>query len=86
MRQPTEPAEVLFDVITDPTSYPNFDPALIKVEVVAKDQSGGEFLADRKTKIGEQARIRSPRAQRDVRGGVSVQGLPRGDPHGARPR
>jgi len=50
------PAEVLFDVITDYTSYPSFNPALIKVEVVAKDQSGAEFLADRKTKIAKQVR------------------------------
>jgi ribosome-associated toxin RatA of RatAB toxin-antitoxin module len=50
------PAEVLFDVITDYTSYPSFNPALIKVEVVVKDDSGAEFLADRKTKIAKQVR------------------------------
>jgi ribosome-associated toxin RatA of RatAB toxin-antitoxin module len=47
-------AETLFDVITDYTNYPRFNSALIKVDVVKKDESGAEFLADRKTKIGEQ--------------------------------
>ena len=55
--EPVEaPAEVLFGVITDYASYPSFNSALIKVEVVAKDESGAEFLADRKTKIGKQVR------------------------------
>ena len=55
--EPVEaPAAVLFDVITDYTSYPGFNPALIKVEVVAKDDTGAEFLADRKTKIAKQVR------------------------------
>ena len=56
----TEPvnasAQTLFDVITDYTSYPSFNSALIKVEVVSKDEQGAEFLADRKTKIGKQVR------------------------------
>jgi ribosome-associated toxin RatA of RatAB toxin-antitoxin module len=47
-------AETLFDVITDYANYPRFNSALIKVDVVRKDESGAEFLADRKTKIGEQ--------------------------------
>ena len=55
--EPVEaPAEVLFGVITDYTSYPGFNSALIKVEVVTKDESGAEFVADRKTKIGKQVR------------------------------
>jgi ribosome-associated toxin RatA of RatAB toxin-antitoxin module len=55
--EPVEaPAEVLFGVITDYTNYPSFNSALIKVEVVTKDESGAEFLADRKTKIGKQVR------------------------------
>lgn len=47
-------AETLFDVITDYANYPQFNSALIKVDVVKKDESGAEFVADRKTKIGEQ--------------------------------
>jgi ribosome-associated toxin RatA of RatAB toxin-antitoxin module len=55
--EPVEaPAEVLFGVITDYTSYPSFNSAVIKVEVVTKDENGAEFLADRKTKIGKQVR------------------------------
>jgi ribosome-associated toxin RatA of RatAB toxin-antitoxin module len=50
------PAETLFDVITDYASYPSFDAALIKVEVVKKDENGAEFLADRKTGVGQQVR------------------------------
>jgi ribosome-associated toxin RatA of RatAB toxin-antitoxin module len=50
------PAETLFDVITDYASYPSFNAALIKVEVVTKDETGAEFLADRKTRIGQQVR------------------------------
>jgi ribosome-associated toxin RatA of RatAB toxin-antitoxin module len=49
-------AETLFDVITDYTGYPSFNSALINVNVVSKDQSGAEFVADRKTKIGKQVR------------------------------
>jgi Polyketide cyclase / dehydrase and lipid transport len=49
-------AETLFDVITDYANYPRFNSALIKVDVVKKDESGAEFVADRKTKIGEQVR------------------------------
>jgi ribosome-associated toxin RatA of RatAB toxin-antitoxin module len=45
-------AETLFDVITDYVNYPSFNSALIHVEVVKKDDSGAEFIADRKTKIG----------------------------------
>jgi ribosome-associated toxin RatA of RatAB toxin-antitoxin module len=47
-------AETLFEVITDYINYPQFNSALIKVDVVKKDQDGAEFVADRKTKIGEQ--------------------------------
>jgi len=56
----TEPvnasAQTLFDVITDYASYPSFNSALIRVEVVSKDEQGAEFVADRKTKIGKQVR------------------------------
>ena len=38
--EPVEaPAAVLFDVITDYTSYPSFNPALVKVQVVEKDDT-----------------------------------------------
>jgi Polyketide cyclase / dehydrase and lipid transport len=47
-------AETLFEVITDYTNYPRFNSALIKVDVVKKDDGGAEFVADRKTKIGKQ--------------------------------
>jgi ribosome-associated toxin RatA of RatAB toxin-antitoxin module len=50
------PAETLFDVITDYASYPSFNVALIKVEVVRNDENGAEFLADYKTRIGKQVR------------------------------
>ena len=49
-------AETLFDVITDYASYPRFNSAIIKVRVVRKDETGAEFVADRKTKIGRQVR------------------------------
>jgi ribosome-associated toxin RatA of RatAB toxin-antitoxin module len=55
--EPVEaPAETLFDVITDYTSYPSFNSALINVTVVEKDDNGAEFLADRKTRIGKKVR------------------------------
>jgi ribosome-associated toxin RatA of RatAB toxin-antitoxin module len=47
-------AETLFEVITDYSNYPRFNSALIKVDVRKKDDGGAEFVADRKTKIGEQ--------------------------------
>jgi ribosome-associated toxin RatA of RatAB toxin-antitoxin module len=49
-------AEMLFEVITDYGHYPDFNSALIKVEVVSKDENGAEFVADRKTKIGKRVR------------------------------
>jgi ribosome-associated toxin RatA of RatAB toxin-antitoxin module len=49
-------AATLFDVITDYTAYPSFNPALIDVTVIQKDGSGAEFVADRRTKIGKQVR------------------------------
>jgi ribosome-associated toxin RatA of RatAB toxin-antitoxin module len=49
-------AETLFDVVTDYTNYPDFNSALINVEVVKKDRDGAEFVADRKTKIGKKVR------------------------------
>jgi hypothetical protein len=38
-------------VITDYASYPGFHPALVQVQGVHKDDTGAEFVADRKTKI-----------------------------------
>jgi ribosome-associated toxin RatA of RatAB toxin-antitoxin module len=49
-------AETLFEVITDYANYPSFNSALINVSVVRKDESGAEFVADRKTKIGKKVR------------------------------
>jgi hypothetical protein len=46
--------ETLFEVITDYANYPRFNSALVKVDVLKKDVRGAEFVADRKTKIGEQ--------------------------------
>jgi ribosome-associated toxin RatA of RatAB toxin-antitoxin module len=43
----------LFDVITDYVNYPKFNPALIHVSVVRRDDDGAEFVADRKTVIGK---------------------------------
>ena len=55
-RPANAPAETLFEVLTDYTSYPSFNSALINVKVVRKDDSGAEFVADRKTKIGKKVR------------------------------
>ena len=43
----------LFDVITDYVNYPKFNPALVHVSVVRRDDDGAEFVADRKTMIGK---------------------------------
>jgi len=50
------PAATLFEVITDYPAYPSFNSALIRVRVVKKDDTGAEFVADRKTKIGKKVR------------------------------
>jgi hypothetical protein len=50
------PAGMLFDVITDYHGYPDFNPALVHVRVIKKDDAGAEFVADRKTKTGKQVR------------------------------
>jgi ribosome-associated toxin RatA of RatAB toxin-antitoxin module len=50
------PAATLFEVITDYPAYPSFNSALIQVRVVKKDDTGAEFVADRKTKIGKRVR------------------------------
>jgi ribosome-associated toxin RatA of RatAB toxin-antitoxin module len=50
------PAATLFEVITDYPAYPSFNSALIRVRVVKKDDTGAEFVADRKTKIGKRVR------------------------------
>jgi Polyketide cyclase / dehydrase and lipid transport len=67
-------AETLFEVITDYANYPSFNSPLIHVNVVRKDESGAEFIADRKTKIGKKVRAfdrykaqRGPRRRKDVR-------------------
>jgi ribosome-associated toxin RatA of RatAB toxin-antitoxin module len=50
------PAETLFGVITDYAGYPRFNPAVVEMTVVAKDQNGAEFVAKRKTMIAKQVR------------------------------
>jgi ribosome-associated toxin RatA of RatAB toxin-antitoxin module len=50
------PAETLFSVLTDYTSYPSFNSAVLDVTVVAQDEHGAEFVTDRKTKIGKRVR------------------------------
>jgi ribosome-associated toxin RatA of RatAB toxin-antitoxin module len=49
-------AQTLFDVVTDYANYPDFNSALINVEVVRQDEDSAEFVADRKTKIGKKVR------------------------------
>jgi ribosome-associated toxin RatA of RatAB toxin-antitoxin module len=53
-RPAAAPAETLFEVVTDYAAYPEFNSALVHVEVLRKDDDGAEFAADRKTKIGKQ--------------------------------
>jgi ribosome-associated toxin RatA of RatAB toxin-antitoxin module len=49
-------AATLWEVITDYSSYPKFNSAVINVRVANKDDAGAEFLADRKTRIGKTVR------------------------------
>jgi ribosome-associated toxin RatA of RatAB toxin-antitoxin module len=55
-RPAAAPAEMLFQVVTDYENYPDFNSALINVEVVRRDENGAEFVADRKTRIGKKVR------------------------------
>jgi ribosome-associated toxin RatA of RatAB toxin-antitoxin module len=55
-RSVAAPAAVLFEVITDYPSYPRFNPAVTNVRVVRKDDTGAEFVAERKTAISKRAR------------------------------
>jgi ribosome-associated toxin RatA of RatAB toxin-antitoxin module len=55
-RPANAPAAVLFEVLTDYRSYPQFNSAVTNVRVVKKDDHGAEFVADRTTKIGKQVR------------------------------
>jgi ribosome-associated toxin RatA of RatAB toxin-antitoxin module len=64
--QPADaPAGTLFEVITDYANYPNFNPALVKVQVIKKGNSGAEFVADRKTKIAKRVRAYDRYERRD---------------------
>ena len=45
-------AQTLFEVITDYTHYPNFNPSATNVAVLRKDNSGAEFRATMNRKIG----------------------------------
>jgi ribosome-associated toxin RatA of RatAB toxin-antitoxin module len=55
-RRAAAPARILFEVVTDYAGYPGFNSALMHVAVVRKDEHGAEFVADRRTKIGERVR------------------------------
>jgi ribosome-associated toxin RatA of RatAB toxin-antitoxin module len=50
-------ARTLFDVVTDYSHYPDFNRALINVDVVRRDPGGAEFVADRRTRIGKKVRV-----------------------------
>jgi ribosome-associated toxin RatA of RatAB toxin-antitoxin module len=50
------PAETLFDVLTDHAGYSRFNPAVVKVTVVARNESDAEFVVDQRTRIGKQVR------------------------------
>ena len=43
-------------MITDYAGYPRFNPAVVKMTVVAKHENGAEFIAKRKTTIAKQVR------------------------------
>jgi hypothetical protein len=46
-------AKMLSVVITDYGNYPGFNPSVTDVAVLSLDESGAEFLAGRKTRIGK---------------------------------
>ena len=50
------PAAVLWEVITDYPGYPSFNSAIVDVRVAKKDETGAEFIADRKTRVGKTVR------------------------------
>ena len=58
------PAATLWEVITDYADYPRFNSAVINVRVAKKDDTGAEFLADRKTRIGKRVRAYDRYTQR----------------------
>jgi ribosome-associated toxin RatA of RatAB toxin-antitoxin module len=55
-RRAAAPARILFEVVTDYAGYPGFNSALMHVAVLRKDEHGAEFVADRRTKVGERVR------------------------------
>ena len=63
-RSADAPAGTLFEVMTDYPSYPDFDPTLIHVTVISQDDTGAEFVANRKIKIGKLVRAHG-RYERD---------------------
>jgi ribosome-associated toxin RatA of RatAB toxin-antitoxin module len=50
------PAEALFEVITDYAGYSRFNPAVVKMTVVARHENGAEFVAKCKTRIAREVR------------------------------
>jgi ribosome-associated toxin RatA of RatAB toxin-antitoxin module len=47
------PAAKLWEVLTDYAGYPEFNSAIVNVQLARKDDNGAEFLADRTTRIGK---------------------------------
>ena len=76
-RSADAPAGTLFEVITDYPSYPDFNLALIHVTVISQDDTGAEFVADRKFRIGKQVRAygRYERDQDFVVGRADLRGI-----------
>ena len=58
------PAATLWEVITDYAGYPRFNSAVVNIRVAKKDDTGAEFLADRKTRIGKTVRAYDRYVQR----------------------
>jgi ribosome-associated toxin RatA of RatAB toxin-antitoxin module len=61
-------AALLWEVITDYPGYPRFNASVVDVRVAHKDESGAEFVADRKTRLGKTVRAydRYERRGRDL--------------------
>jgi ribosome-associated toxin RatA of RatAB toxin-antitoxin module len=57
-RTASAPAQAVFDVITDYASYPRFNRAIVRIEVVSRDDMGAEFIAHRRTRIAKRVRAR----------------------------
>ena len=67
------PSQTLFEVITDYAGYPRFNPAVVKMTVVAKHENGSLVQPE---ELIERAKNAPPREDRDER--------PRGGDRGRR--